>query len=147
MQTVATFTVSLFQNGCYPIAIQLSCHSPEVPPPIPALLPPSWSGTLLNLTEYGLRLNLQPRAELRPAKPRDRSSTWPFIRGGNIFGTGFASGESKSTNPPRLLPKPSRGRPNGNTGGRSKRATTTLRKFEKTAYGFFRRSSTTIWSA
>jgi hypothetical protein len=22
---VATFTVNLFQNGCYPIAIQLSC--------------------------------------------------------------------------------------------------------------------------
>jgi hypothetical protein len=118
---MATFTVTPFQNGCYPIAIQLSCRPPDVPPPIPALLPPSWSGTLLNLTEYGLRLNLQPRAELRPAKPRDRSSTWPSIYVANFFGIDFASRESKSTNPPRRLPKPSRGRPKGNTGGLSKR--------------------------
>src|SRR5580692_143461 len=136
MPTVATFTVRLFQNGCYPIAIQLSCDPPAVLTPSPASHLPPWFGKLLNLTEYWLRLNLQPRAALRLAKPRNRSSAWPFIFGENIFGTGFALRESRSTNPPRPHPKPSRERLRSNTGGHSKRATTTLRNFGKTVCGF-----------
>ena len=71
MPTVATFTVRLFQNGCYPIAIQLSCHPPDVPTPAPISILLPWFGWLLNLTEYWLRLNLQSRAGL-PARLTER---------------------------------------------------------------------------
>jgi integrase len=71
MPTVATFTVRLFQNGCYPIAIQLSRDPPAVPTPAPISILPPWFGWLLNLTEYWLRLNLQSRAGL-PARLTER---------------------------------------------------------------------------
>jgi hypothetical protein len=83
MQTVATFTVSLFQNGCYPIAIQLSCDPPAVPTPAPASLLPPWFGGLLNLTEYWLRLNLQSRAGL-PARLTERQEQHGNLSTGTI---------------------------------------------------------------
>jgi integrase len=54
---------------------------------------------------------------------REAGAAWPFICGENIFGIGFALRESRSTNPPRPHPKPSRARPKDNTDGHSKRAT------------------------
>ena len=59
----------LFQNGCYPIAIQLSCECPAVPTPAP--LPPLWFGRFLNLTELWLRPNLQSHAVI-PARHREQ---------------------------------------------------------------------------
>jgi hypothetical protein len=133
-----------FQN---PIAIQLSCHPPDVPPPAPVLLLPPRFGRLLNLTEYGLRLNLQSRAGL-PARLTERQEQHGDLSAGKISSVSV----SLCWKADRRIhqdhnPKPSRERPKGNTGGPSKRGTTTLRNFGKTVCGFSRRSSTNIWSA
>ena len=77
------------------------------------------------MTEYWVRLNLQSRAGTTGRLTGEAGAAWPFICGENIFGIGFALRESRSTNPPRPHPKPSRERPKDNTaGGHSKRATT-----------------------